>query len=508
MKLLSRNRTTNLLLSRSISAEMRSYSSGHMAIITRSISLILISTILITFMPSIGHGATSDKIIGNWKGTLKVAGVELRLVFKIKRGDDGKLVATLDSIDQGAKDIAATGMKFEDPELVISFMNLAGMYKGKISTDGKTIIGTWTQAGNTHQLNLEKVEGEITLGRRPQDPVKPYPYLEEEVAYSNEKAGITLAGTLTMPKTGGPFTAALLITGSGAQNRDEEIMNHRPFLVLSDYLTRQGLAVLRVDDRGVGGSTGSFATATSEDFSWDVQAGIEYLKTRKEINSERIGLIGHSEGGLIAPMVAARSDDVAFIILMAGPGITGEEILYLQSALIMKANGASERMIELNRKLQTIMFDVVKQDLKQPEAGQKLKKSIDDYINGLNEADKALVKSLNVQSQIQGILTPWFKFFLSYDPAPTLTKVKCPVLAINGMLDLQVPWKENLGVIEIALRKGKNKNFFVSRFKGLNHLFQTAETGALFEYSKIEETISPEVLHFIGDWIARLYTSE
>jgi len=386
--------------------------------------------------------------------------------------------------------------------LRLEVQSVLGVYEGKVKEDGMTIDGEWKQSGVTLPLVLKRVE-EAPEVSRPQEPEKPYPYDEEEVVYENKKAGIKLAGTLTLPRTEGPFPTVLLISGSGPQDRNETVFGHRPFLVLADYLTRRGIAVLRVDDRGVGGSTGDVAQSTSEDFASDVLAGIKYLKTRKEIDANQIGLIGHSEGGIIAPIVATQSPDVALIVLMAGTGLVGEEILYLQGALIAKAEGISDDAIARNLATQERMFTVVKEEKDDAAAEKKLRKILEDSIEALSEKEKEALGApeAHIMAQTQTVLSPWFRHFLTYDPKPTLMKVKCPVLAIIGEKDLQVPPKENLQAIEEALKAGGNEHYMIKELPGLNHLFQTAETGALSEYAKIEETISPIALKVIGDWI-------
>ncbi|MDZ7288497.1 MAG: alpha/beta hydrolase [candidate division KSB1 bacterium] len=443
---------------------------------------------------------------GIWQGVLKISGIELRIVFNISKTPEGKFTATLDSPDQGAKDIPVSEVTFEDGNVKIEVKAVLGVYTGKMNEDGATITGKWEQSGLSLPLELRRSEKAPEV-RRPQEPQKPYPYQEEEVVFENRKAGIKLAGTLTMPGAGGPFPAVVLITGSGPENRDEYVFGHRPFFVLADYLTRRGIAVLRFDDRGVGKSTGDFSTATSTDFADDVMAGIEHLKSRKEINPKQIGLIGHSEGGMIAPMVAVQVPEVAFIVLMAGTGITGEEILYLQGALIAKAQGASEETIAKSRDLQKRLFAVIKQETDKAEAERKLRPILTQALTELTDDEKRALgfSSANldtlVKIQIKQMLSPWFRYFLIYDPRPTLKKVKCPVLAINGEKDLQVPPKENLSAIAKALKAGGNKNFTIKEMPGLNHLFQTAETGSPSEYMKIEETISPLALQVMGDWI-------
>ncbi len=338
---------------------------------------------------------------------------------------------------------------------------------------------------------------------RPQEPKKPYPYDEEEVGYENKRDSVKLAGTLTLPRGKGPFPAALLITGSGPQDRNESLLGHKPFLVLADYLTRQGIAVLRVDDRGVGGSTGSVPDSTTENFAADVTAGIEFLKTRKEIDPKQIGLIGHSEGGLIAPMVAAQNGDVAFIVLMAGTGLTGEEILYLQGALILKASGASAEQLAKQRATQEGMFKILKEEKDPATAEKRLHEELSRNLT--EEAKKKSEQA--IAAQIKRVNTPWFRYFLTLDPRPALRKVKCPVLALNGENDLQVPATENLREIEAALKAGGNKNITIVRLPKLNHLFQTSETGSLSEYAKIEETVAPVALKTIGDWILKRTTT-
>ena len=327
---------------------------------------------------------------------------------------------------------------------------------------------------------------------RPQNPVKPYPYHEEELTYKSMEPGITLAGTLTIPENGGPFPAVVLISGSGAQNRNEELMGHKPFLVLADYLTRHGIAVLRFDDRGIGGSSTATSKETSENFARDVMGGVSYLKSRKEINPAQIGLIGHSEGGIIAPMVAAKSPDVAFIVMMAGTGVTGEEILKLQAELIMRANGTPEEIIKENARAQKVMLDIIKSTTDKEAAKEKVREELSDL--------NPMIRDV-AQAQMDSTMTPWMRYFLTYDPKTALEKVKCPVLAINGEKDLQVAPGQNLPEIEKALKAGENKDFKTIELSGLNHLFQKCKTGSVAEYGQIEETISPTVLELISSWI-------
>jgi hypothetical protein len=259
-------------------------------------------------------------IVGMWQGTLEIGRMKLRIVFHVVKTDSGKFVSTVDSPDQGAKGIPVSRTTVSGDSIVFIVAIFGGSYKGSISGDKSSIEGKWNQGGASINLSLTRTTVEIKFNR-PQEPKPPFPYKAEDVSYENSIQNVKLAGTLTTPGSGGPFPAVILITGSGAQNRNEELLGHKPFLVIADYLTRRGIAVLRVDDRGVGGSTGSTKNSTTADFATDVLAGMSFLKNRSDINSHKIGLIGHSKGGIIAPMVASQSNDVAFIVMLAGPGL-------------------------------------------------------------------------------------------------------------------------------------------------------------------------------------------
>ena len=438
--------------------------------------------------------AQEQKWLGKWIGKLDVSSTKLEIIFEIWTDEKGNPVAVMDVPMQGAKDIQTSVLKAETDSVNLSVPLVRGSFNGAFIND-TTIAGEWKQSGMTFPLTLAKTQI-ITELKRPQTPQRPFPYNEEEVIYENKIAVIKLAGTLTSPQNGENLPAVILITGSGAQDRDETIFEHRPFLVIADFLTRNGFAVLRIDDRGVGGSGGKTSDATSEDFAGDVLAGVEFLKTRKEINPAEIGLIGHSEGGLIAPMVA-RMFDAAFIVLMAGPGIIGENILYEQGKLINKSAGMTDDQAQQNLKMQQAIFNIVLTESDSAKRTDRLQRTL---TNGmyfmLNDEQKEAV-----DNQIKTVDNVWFKFFLQYDPYPALVKLRCPVLALNGEKDLQVPAKPNLAAIEKALTEGGNKNFKTMEIPGLNHLFQSCETGAIAEYAQIEETISPNVLEVLRDWI-------
>lgn len=341
---------------------------------------------------------------------------------------------------------------------------------------------------------------ELPMSLRPQEPKGAVPYYEEEVKYSNLTAGVTLAGTLTLPRSGKPSPAVLLIAGSGPCDRDETAFGHKPFLVLADHLTKQGIAVLRVDKRGVGQSTGNYAVSTTEDFAADVLAGIEYLKTRKEVDTQQIGLIGHSEGGLIAPMVAVKSNDVAFIVLMAGQGVTGEATLYTQETLISRAMGVPEEQISHQLDFQKQVLTVIKNESDLEKADKLLREIIAKQLANLPKEEQQTSANA-MEAQLKRCNSKWFRYFLTYDPITSLKHLKIPVLVINGQLDWQVSPKQNLPVIAKILEEAGNRNYRIIEFPKLNHFFQTCETGSILEYGKIEETIAPVVLDTLSGWI-------
>ena len=455
---------------------------------------ILIITLLISFT------ATAQDITGKWNGVLKVQGTQLRLVFNVTKSEN-TFTSTMDSPDQGANGIPVTKTTFENSKIKFEVANARIEYDGELKDN--EIIGTFKQGGQEFPMNLSRKAIEKETIKRPQEPSKPYSYYSEDVTFQNPKANISLAGTLTLPKKEGVFPVVILITGSGPQNRDEELLGHKPFLVISDYLTKNGIAVLRYDDRGVGQSKGDFKTATTADFATDVESAITYLKTRKEINKKQIGLVGHSEGGLIAPMVASKSKDVSFIVLLAGTGIQGDKLLLLQQELIAKANGASELDIKKSIQANANLFEMVVQS----NDNQKLKADLTNKINEIlkndnsSEIPKGMTKDQYIALQVDQITSPWMEYFMKYNPVPALEKVKCAVLAVNGEKDLQVPPKENLSAIKNALAKGGNKNVTTIEFPNLNHLFQECKTGSPNEYASIEQTFSPTALAEITKWI-------
>jgi pimeloyl-ACP methyl ester carboxylesterase len=445
-----------------------------------------------------------SRLAGHWQGTLKpVPALALRLALEIKTAPEGTYEGVIVSLDQGGVRIPISTFTEGSTGVVIKIASIGGGFDGKFSVDGSELTGEWQQGGQKLPLTFKRVAQAPTL-RRPQEPQKPYPYEEEEVTVENSAAGLKLAGTFTHPKGAGPHPAVVLITGSGPQDRDEAIMGHRPFLVLADHLTRAGIAVLRCDDRGVGKSSGNFAQATHPDFVADALAAVAWLQLRKEIDPRRIGLIGHSEGGIVAPLAAAeKPQDIAFLVLLAGVGVPMDELLVRQGRDIGRVMGASEDMLTKNAAAQRELLPLLK-EATDTAAAEKLAQEITakhlaEYTPEQRQAMGLTEATIARQSKMAA--SPWFRRLLAHDPRPTLLQVKCPVLAVNGENDLQVAAKENLTAIREALTAGGNTRVKTVEFPGLNHLFQTSATGAITEYGRIEETISPAVLELVADWI-------
>ena len=473
----------------------------------KKVSLILFITAGLTlFYPIQVYSSPDGEIEGIWQGTLKFSGMELRIVITISRNPDNTLTATYDVPEQNVTGVLVDKITYINGNVHFEIIPIEGVFKGKLIEDGKKIKGQWIQGGMTLPLVFERTLTKLII-KRPQEPKEPFPYRIEEVVFKNINANITLAGILTLPPSKGTFPAVLLLSGSGAQDRDEAVFGHRPFLVLADYLTRRGLAVLRVDDRGIGGSTGNFDNATALDYASDALAGVTFLKKRKEINHELIGLVGHSEGGMIASMVAVQSPDIAYIVLIASPGMTIKKMEYSEQARTLKANGASDNLIARSRTLKESLFVVISQEIDGAVVQEKFTSIITKFFKGLSEEERKIteISEENLETyifdQFQRLHSPWFRFYLPYDPGTVLQEVTCPVLAVNGEKDVQVTPKENLQAIIRALKAGGNKNHTVKELLGLNHLLQTAETGNISEYGKIEETMSPTALQIIGDWI-------
>ncbi|WP_405369862.1 alpha/beta fold hydrolase [Nonlabens sp. Asnod2-A12] len=433
---------------------------------------------------------------GSWTGAIQ----GMPLVFEISN-INGEYAAKMQSPTQSKTYIPMNSIMVDGNQITMLLDVYKIKYQGEL-IDSK-IIGTFTQGAGSGKMILEKKEYVEVKPNRPQEPKAPFPYHIEDVVFTNPKANdIKLAGTLTLPNNVNNPAVAILISGSGPQDRNEELFDHKPFLVLADHLTRKGIAVLRYDDRGVAQSQGTQKGATSEDFATDVEAAIAYLKSRKDVDSKKIGLIGHSEGGLIAPMVIADNRrNVSFFVSLAGPGVDGYHVLLPQIEKSLRFQGVVGSQLEFEKKLMDAMFLKIidSKKLSSQVLENELIIVMKKQVAEAPDVSKAKYTDEVISALSKQFSDDWMRFFLSYNPATNLSKVKCPVLAINGSLDYQVIPEINLPGFETAL--SKNKDVTIKKIAGLNHLFQNAQTGSAGEYGQLEETIDPRTLNLISSWI-------
>lgn len=448
-----------------------------------------------------GAAAAQDPevVAGHWEGEIEMPGRALAVKVDLEVAA-GAWSGAIDIPAQGAKRLPLGGVEVSagSDGVAVRFA-IAGVpgdptFAGKLAED--RITGTFTQG--PAQLPFSLGRDAIAGPARPQEPKAPFPYASEDVRYASGDA--ELAGTLTVPAGDGPFPAVLLISGSGPQNRDEEIFGHKPFAVLADHLGRAGIVVLRVDDAGVGGSTAHSTPPTTADLAKDAEAGVAFLKADMRIDPHRIGLLGHSEGGAIAPLVASRSHDVAFVVLLAGPGVPGTELLRKQNQRIFTAAGFPQARQEKLLALLDELFDAL---LNEPDEARRHERVVavvreQMELNGVQAGEQTADVVERASSQAE---SPWMRYFLAYDPRPALRATQVPVLALGGDRDVQVDTEQNLAAIATALAEGGNQDVTVHRYPDLNHLFQHARTGLVAEYGQIEETMAPEVLETIRDWI-------
>ncbi|NER15208.1 alpha/beta fold hydrolase [Leptobacterium flavescens] len=459
-----------------------------------------ISIILFTiFLSTIGY---SQEISGVWNGAIQVgANKKINFIFKIEKKDTG-YHTVVDVPTQRVTGIQSKATHFKDGELIVDITNVGMNYKGRYNKDKEQFEGEVTEGASSFPLILSRGNIEISEPRnnRPQEPVKPYPYKAEEVSFENTGAGISLAGTLSLPQQSKKHPAVILISGSGPQDRDETISGHKPFLVLADHLTRQGIAVLRYDDRGFGQSTGDHSAATTEDFATDVMSAVAYLKTRDDIDSNNIGLIGHSEGGIIAPLAANKLGDIAFVVSLAGTGISGTELSVIQSRTLRPFPVPDEEAYEkaVRKAIEIAVSDkeisVIKEELRAHYAETTVP-ILKNFITSEEELNKVIEGIIGLRT------SKWSRYFYQYNPADEYAKLNCPVLSLNGSKDTQVEAKINQEGLRKALLKGKNPDFKILELPGLNHFFQECETGAMNEYQKIEQTFSPIALNEVSGWI-------
>ncbi len=462
----------------------------------------LLAGLFLTVAITLSGQHTFRDIEGSWSGKIKTPAGELEMVLHFSMTEADTIKGVADAPDQGVKDIPCGRVTLTDDTLFVDIPMTKGNFRGGFTND-TTITGIWSQLGGRYDLILKKGFKPV-VHNRPQEPKPPFPYREEEVTFMNTGENFSLAGTLTLPEGEGPFPAVVLISGSGQQDHNETIFLHKPFLVLADHLARNGIAVLRYDDRGVGKSKGKANDATSLSNAGDAEAAVNYLLQRPEINKRKIGLAGHSEGGLIAPIVASRNRNIAFIVSLAGPGVSGLDILLRQSGDIMKASGIPQSEIDETLAVNGHLFRMVAEE---PDPRKFVKDAMEWYgkeldIKGVSPEERKEKMAAFTQGLIS-VNNPWMRYFIVTDPAQFWSKVKCPVLALNGEKDLQVSYEMNLPAIKAALRSGGNRKVKTVMLPGLNHLFQTADKGSPDEYINIEETFSPAAMDLITSWIKK-----
>jgi len=449
--------------------------------------------------------AGPEPVADDWHANLQIPTGTLTIIVTITEDDSGELTAHLESPDQAPGQlIPISEVSVVDDHLSIAIKMLGASIEAVWDDDEQHWAGTFSQGMNlpivlVRGLPAEKPAAETR--NRPQEPTEPYGYLVEEVSYENPEAeGVTLAGTLTLPEGNGPFAAAILISGSGPQDRNEEVFGHRPFLVLADHLTKQGIAVLRYDDRGVAKSTGDFSAATSADFATDANAAFAFLKSRPEIDHDAIGFIGHSEGGIIAPIAIQDNNQIAYMVMLAGPGTSSQQISRSQRRLIALSQGATEEDIAQNEKINSAISHAAADAASTEDATDMIRAILTP------EAMETLgINETQAETVIAQSTTPWVRYFLGYDPVGFVPQITIPILALNGELDLQVPAQENLDGLRAMLKEHPDAT--ITELEGLNHMFQHATTGALSEYNEIEETFSREAMGIIADWINKRFGS-
>ena len=467
----------------------------------RSYVALTLGSLLILCSP-LKANAQMDTLTGRWAGAIDIAGTNLDMVVEFA-ASGGELEASIDI--QGATGVPLTNVTLDGNAVHFELQAGPGLAIFQGTIDGETITGSFTQAGIKGTFDLSREEADNS-GASADPDTEQLPYAVEEVEFSNDTT--KLAGTLTIPKGDGPHPAVVLVTGSGPQNRDEDIFGFKLFRVMADHLTRHGIAVLRYDDRGVGGSSGSVVTSTSEDFAHDVLAGIHFLQERPDIRGDRIGILGHSEGGIVAPIAATKSDDVAYIVLVAGPSVPGDEILLAQAEMALEVAGATPERLRKKRELQTAIFHAVRTDDGWDIAREHVEAELREALEDAPEESVAALGDVETyirattDATLAGIQNEWFRFFIDYDPADALREVRIPVLALFGEKDLQVPANLNVPVMERALREGGNRDFFVEVIPDANHLFQQAVSGSVTEYPTLPKEFAPGFLERITSWIS------
>lgn len=437
----------------------------------------------------------SQSIKGTWNGNLDVGnGMTLAIVLNVNGLTADSI--TMDSPEQAAFGIKIDKADFSNDKFIVEISSLDAKLEGKPNSTCDTLNCSFTQRGHTFTLTM--VRGAYKPKPKKQEP-KDFPYIVEEVEIFNPETNVSLSGTLTAPYDYKCDKIAILVSGSGLQNRDEEILGHKPFLVLSDYLTRNGIAVIRYDDRGFGKSTGDVENATTYDLSLDAESVVKFIRNDKRLKDMKIGIIGHSEGGVIAPMVAARNSDVDFVVMLAGPAIEMSNLLARQNYDVIKSSGQSEEIAKQYSKLALEAYKIVKNKKLSTNDKKTKVAEIIRKMNSLVGEDSSEENA--IQESVDVLFSPWMYYSLNSNPQDDLCKVKVPLLALNGDKDVQVYSKDNLSSVEKAMKKAKNNNYKIIELKGLNHLFQKCIFGSPNFYGKNEETFNEDAMKTIAEWI-------
>ncbi len=471
--------------------------------------------ILFWFLKSTAQNAT-----GTWQGSLNVQGNQIPIVFHISKDSANKSKASFDSPSQNKFDLPCSEVILKDDSVIIMMAIIRGKYAAQLSKDNKQMDGLWFQGPGSLPLTITKTSETAVVKehKRPQTPKPPFPYNSDDVVYMNADNSLQYGATLTYPKTdsthlsakSNTYPAVILITGSGQQDRDETIFDHKPFAIISDYLTRNGFVVLRVDDRGIGKSTGNFGEATTADFAKDVEASLDFLENQPMVNKEKIGLIGHSEGGMIAPMVADERKEIKFIVLLAGPGIPIIDLMQQQVEAISLSEGKSTAEAKADADLLHIFWEELNKNEDSATTIKNLSVKISAWSKTLDTATLTKVKEGDISPLNNKILkamamlmSKWYKYFIPFNPQPYLQKLNCKVLALNGSKDVQVVAEPNLNGIRSSLKKSKSPEYEVVEIPGLNHLFQTCTKCSPSEYIDLEESFSPKALAIMCSWLQK-----
>ena len=463
--------------------------------------IILTFILFVGFTQIFSQEYKNSDIVGNWHGELDAMGQKLEMFIHISIDEFKRLNAELTIPMQMIKQKAFDEAYFDYGELELGVDEYKAKYEAVYRND--SLVGEWKQSIFNNELIFTRTN-EIPSLERPQEPLEPFPYQSETVKFHNKEADIDLEGTLTLPGNG-KYPAVVLVTGSGPQDRDENLFDHKPFKLIAHELTQAGFAVLRYDDRGVGQSEGDFSKGNTADFASDTWAAFQFLQNHENIDPDKIGIIGHSEGGMIAQMLAAQHSEISFIISMAGPGIPIKELMLEQTEAVLRAENYEDKLVEKSVDINRRIYDVIIKYSDSKKLKKKIKATYESALKELTDEEKTELgfSKLSMMQNLNTLSSPFYRYFISFNPEDYLVKIKCPVLAINGTKDVQVMYKSNLENIERVLKASGNENVTIKAFEGLNHLFQPAETGAVSEYPKIETTIDPAVLEYLKEWLKK-----